>query len=170
MGNSNEILNETSVRIYRAVITGPIYVVLSVLLFRLSFPLHLSLSLFFSRLSRSFSPLAGFFSFSFREFRCTHSCITLPATPRQGPGEQDSIQGHNIQKPKVRSRENLTSRRTGLTGFGVRLVKMVRRSVSRVNSFLVVFGNNNINASLCPSIAARDRIDLSYRFSNTDRS
>lgn len=51
--------------------------------------------------------------------------LASPLSGRSGPRAQDSIQGHNIQKLKVRSRENLTSRRTGLTGFGVRLVKMV---------------------------------------------
>lgn len=100
----------------------------------------------FSLVFSSFFPLDFFLLMNFAAL-----ILASPCRPHRGPDEQDSIQGHNIQKPKVRSRENLTSRRTGLTGFGVRLVKMVRRSVSRVNSFLVIFGNNNINASLWPT-------------------
>jgi len=54
---------------------------------------------------------------AFCNFCCTRSCITRTATTTS-IAMRGSIQGRDIQKPKVRSRENLTSRRTGLTGFG----------------------------------------------------
>ena len=41
---------------------------------------------------------------------------------------------------------------------------MVRRSVSRVNSFLVIFGNNNINAFGPAQLATRYQLVTSYRW------